>query len=121
MKIISIVIAIFIAGLAFFLVDLIASRPKPFSAIVVDKHYKPSITTTGSGYGVTSSGKVGVIVTSQHESEEFLLIVKKINGNIVTVKCRPELYYKKQVGNKINCQEYSGRFTGMTYSLDGVE
>lgn len=120
MPIVSSLIAIFILGLAFFLIDGIASKPEPFYGSVIDKYYKAKRNSTGTGYGMTSSGKSGVIVTSEHESEKFLLMVKTDNGKVVTVECEPELYYEKQVGQKIDCKAYKGFFTGSTWSMYGV-
>lgn len=120
MPIMSSLIAIFILVLAFFLIDGIASNPVPFYGIVIDKHYKAETNSTGTGYGMTSSGKGAVIVTSEHESEKFLLMVKTENGNVVTVECEPKLYYKKQVGQKIDCKAYKGLFTGATWSMYGI-
>lgn len=120
MPIVSSLIAIFILGLAFFLIDGIASKPEPFYGIVIDKHYKAERNSTGTGYGMTSSGKSGVIVTSEHESEKFLLMVKTESGQVVTVECVPTLYYEKQVGQKIYCKAYKGFFTGSACSMYGV-
>ena len=47
-------------------------------------------------------------------------MVKTENGNVVTVECEPELYYEKQVGQKIDCKAYKGLFTGATWSMYGV-
>ena len=120
MPIVSSLIAIFILGLAFFLIDGIASKPKPFYGSVIDKHYKAERNSTGIGYGMTSSGKSGVIVTSEHECEKFLLMVKTESGQVITVECEPTLYYEKQVGQKIDCKAYKGFFTGSTWSMYGV-
>ena len=120
MPIVSSLIAIIILGLAFFLIDGIASKPEPFYGTVIDKHYKAERNSTGTGYGMTSSGKRGVIVTSEHESEKFLLMVKTDNGKVITIECKPELYYEKQVGQKIDCKAYKGFFTGSTWLMYGV-
>lgn len=120
MPIRSSIIAIFILVFAFFLIDGIASKPEPFYGSVIDKHYKAERNSTGTDYGMTSSGKSGVIVTSEHESEKFLLMVKTESGQVVTVECEPELYYQKEVGQKIDCKAYKGYFTGSTWSMYGV-
>ena len=120
MPIVSSLIAISILGFALFLIDGIASKPEPFFGIVIDKHYKAERNSTGTGYGITSSGESGVIVTSEHERERFLLMVKTEGGKVVTVGCEPELYYEKQVGQKIDCKAYKGFFTGATWSRYGV-
>lgn len=120
MPIVSSIIAIIILGLTFLLIDGIASKPEPFYGSVIDKHYKAERNITGTGYGMTSNGTSGVIVTSEHECEKFLLMVKTENGNVVTVECEPELYYEKQIGQKIYCKAYKGFFTGSTWSMYGV-
>jgi hypothetical protein len=120
MPIVSSIIAIFILGIAFILIDGIASKPKPFYGSVIDKHYKAERNSTGTGYGMTSGGSSGVIITSEHESGKFLLMVKTESGEVVTVECEPELYYEKQIGQKIDCNAYKGLLTGWTWSMYGV-
>lgn len=120
MPIVSSLIAIFILGLAFFLIDGIASKPEPFYGSVIDKHYKAEITSVGTGTAVGSNGSVGVVTTTETDPEEFLIMVKTETGKIVTVKCEPELYYEKQVGQKIDCKAYKGLFTGATWSMYGL-
>lgn len=120
MPIVSIIIAIVILGFSFILIDRIASNPESFYGSVVDKHYKAERNSTGTGYGMTNNGKSGVIVTTEHEDEKFLIMVKTEGGKVVTVECEPEVYYKKEVGQKIECNAYKGYFTGWTWSLNGV-
>ena len=120
MPIVSSIIAIFILGIAFILIDVIESKPEPFYGSVIDKHYKAERNSTGFGYGMTSGGKSGVIVTSENESEKFLVMIKTETGKVVTVECEAELYYEKQVGQKFDCNAYKGLFTGWTWSMHGV-
>lgn len=120
MPIVSSIIAIVILGLAFILIDGIASKPEAFYGNVIDKHYEAESHRTGTGVGVTSSGKTGVVITSESEPEKFLLIVKTESGKIVTVNCEPELYYVKEVGEQVESNAYKGLFTGMVWSLRGV-
>lgn len=118
--IISTLMAIFILGLVFFLIDGIASKPELFYGNVIDKHYKPEINSTGTGYGITGGGKGGLIVTSEHEREKFLLMVKTEANQVVTIECEPNLYYEKQIGQKIECEAHKGYFTGITWSMYGI-
>jgi len=118
--IVSSIIAIVILGLAFVLIDGFASKPERFYGSVIDKHYKAERNSTGTGYGITSSGKNGIIVTTEHEGEKFLIMVKTESGKVVTVECAPEVYYQKEVGQKIDCNAYKGYFTGWTWSMHGV-
>lgn len=120
MPIVSIFIAIFILVFTFFLIDGIASKPEPFYGIIIDKHYKAERNSTSTGYVMPISGESGVIVTSEYESEKFLLMVKIEDVQVVTVECEPTLYYEKQVGQKIYCKAYKGFFTGSIWSMYGV-
>jgi hypothetical protein len=121
MPIASTLIAIFFLFFILFLIDGLASKPESFYGSVIDRNYKAEINGTGVGYGMTSSGKGGVIVTSEHQSEKFLLMVKTEKGDVVTVECEPELYYEKQAGQKIHCKHYKGFFTGLIWSTYGVK
>ena len=106
--------------LVLFCVDMFGGEDKYFEGTVIDKHYKAERNSTGTGYGMTSNGKMGVVVTSESEPEKFLVMVKTENAQIFTVKCSAELYYKKEIGEQIECNNYIGYFTGMSWSLRGV-
>ena len=120
MPIVSSIITIIILGFTFTLIDGIASKPEPFKGYVVDMHYKGESNSSGAGYGITSSGKSGIIVASEFEEGMFLIIVKTEKGEVVTVECDPELYYKKVIGDKIDCVANKGYFTGISWSLQGI-
>ena len=120
MPIVSSTIAIVILGLAFILIDGIAIKPEAFYGSVIDKHYKAERTSVRAGTAVGSNGNVGVVATTEVDPEEFLIMVKTASGKIVTVKCEPELYYEKEIGERIDCNAYKGLFTGMVWSLYGV-
>lgn len=117
MPVISSIFVLILIGLVFILTDVLMSKPEYFSGNVIDKHYKAKSHRTGTGVGVTSSGKTGVVMTSESEPEKFLLIVKTENGRVVTAKCEPELYYQKEIGQSIEFAIYKGRFTGMAWSV----
>lgn len=118
--VISSILALILFGLVFILVDGLMSKPEYYSGNVIDKHYSSASHKTGTGVGVTSSGQTGVVMTSESEPEKFLLIVKTENGKVVTAKCKPELYYQKEIGQSIEFAVYKGRFTGMSWSVRGV-
>lgn len=117
--ILSSIISLLLFGLIFILIDGISINKEPFSGIVVDKHYKAERNSTGTGYGMTSSGKTGVIVTSEHESEKFLVMVKTKSGKIFTVECEPSLYYSKKNGDEIFCHHQIGLFAKSIWSSYG--
>ncbi|MBE7671577.1 hypothetical protein F7649_10680 [Tenacibaculum piscium] len=120
MPIMSSVIALIILGVTFIVIDVINAKPKQFYGTIIDKHYKAERNSNGTGYGMTSNGKMGVVVTSESEPEKFLVMVEIENGKIFTVECSPELYYKKQIGEKIECNNHICSFTGMSWSKKGV-
>lgn len=120
MPIMSSIMALVILAVAFIIIDSTASKPEAFYGNVIDKHYEAQSHRTGTGVGVTSSGNTAVVVTSETEPEKYLLKVRTKGGNIVTVKCSPELYYQKEVGQSIDCIAYKGFFTGNIWSLHRV-
>lgn len=120
MPIVSSIIAIVILATSFFLIDGIASKPEAFYGNVIDKHYKAERASVGTGTAVGSNGNVAFLTTTEVDHEEFLIMVKNESGKIVTVKCEPELYYEKEIGERIDCNAYKGFFTGMVWLLYGV-
>lgn len=119
MPIVSSITAILILGLLFILIDRIAIKPEAFSGEVIDRHYKAERINSGTGLAVGGNGGIGVVTTTEVDSEEFLIMVKT-ESKIVTVKCKPELYYQKQVGERIDCNAYKGLFTGTVWYMDAV-
>jgi hypothetical protein len=120
MPVIGSIIALILFGLVFICIDGLMSKPEFYSGNVIDKHYSAESHRTGTGIGFTSSGQTGVVMTSEREPEKFLLMVKTKTGNVVTAKCKPELYYEKEIGQEIEFAIYKGRFTGMSWSVRGV-
>jgi hypothetical protein len=120
MPVISSILALILLGLVFICIDGLMSKPEFYSGNVVDKHYSAESHRTGAGVGVTSGGQTGVVMTSESEPEKFLLMVKTKTGNVVTAKCKPELYYEKEIGQEIEFVIYKGRFTGLSWAVRGV-
>lgn len=118
--IISSIFALIILFLIFILIDGIFSKPVYFSGVVVDKQYSAESTRTGTGYGVTSNGQTGVVVTTETEPEKFLIMVKTKSGKIFTAKCEPEVYYSKKEGQAIECYWSKGLITGWNWSIHCV-
>lgn len=120
MPIASSIITIVILGLVFIFIDVIASKSELFHGSVIDKHHKSERNSIETGYVMASNGNSTVIVTPNHEDEKFLIMVKTESGKVVTVECKPEIYYKKEIGQKIDCNAYKGYFTGWAWSLHGI-
>lgn len=102
----------------FLTVDVIACKTELFEAKVVDKHYQAESNRVGTGTTLTN-GKIGLVTVSEFEPEKYLLIVET-EKNIITIDVKPQLYYQKQIGQKINCKAYKGYFTGINWMCKGV-
>lgn len=113
------IFCILILIMGFFLLDSVMGIPEHHTGTVVDKHYKPERHSSGTGVGM-AGGKTAVVYTSSHESEAFLLMVKTSEGRIETVKCEPELYYEKEIGNNLEFKIRKGRATGFKWNVEGV-
>jgi len=120
MPVISGIFALIFLGILFITADSLMSKPEFYTGNVIDKHYSARSQRTGTGVGVTTGGQTAVVVTSTSEPEKFLLMVKTKSGSVVTVKCKPELYYEKEIGSPIEFAIFKGRFTGMSWGIQGV-
>jgi hypothetical protein len=96
--------------LVFFLVDGLASTSHDFKGVIVDKHYKAEHSSTGVGVGA----KGEAVVTTQHESEKFILMVKRA-GKVHTVTTTAEKYYQHSIGDQVKCKEWKGLITKQTW------
>lgn len=116
----TIITGIIIAVLILTLVDGIFYQPEDMKGIIVDKHYKAERNSIGTGTAITSNG-VGIVTTTEVDPEEFLVMTKDVTGKIVTVKCSPELYYKKEFGDTIYFNANKGLITDIIWSYKGVK
>lgn len=121
MPIVSSIMAIVFFGIVFVITDSLVLNSEIYNGYVVDKRYQAESNKIGTGVGVSSSGKSAIVITSESEPEKFLIMVKTEDGKISTVKCSPELYYKKEIGDKIQFKANKGMFTGIVWSLRGVK
>lgn len=121
MPVISSILTLIILGTIFLFIDGITSKPEFYYGNVIDKHYLAKKHRTGTGFGVTGDGRIGIITTSENEPEKFILMVKTENGDIVTTDCKPEIYYKKEIGQEIEIAIYKGRFTGIDWYAEGIK
>jgi hypothetical protein len=101
----------------FIFCDVYFSQAEPFAGTVIDKHYRAESTSTGVGTVYNPQGGAGLVTTTSHDPEAFLLMVKTASGQVVTAECESSLYYSKQVGNTVQCYNYTGKFTGGTWYI----
>lgn len=121
MKDLNLLIIFITLLVSFFIIDVVASNKQGFKGVVIDKHYKSSRTSVGSGVATGANGSSTVVTTVQTEPEEFYLIVRTTNCDIVTVKCSSELYYSKEISQDITCEYYIGLFTGAIIGQLGIK
>jgi hypothetical protein len=103
-------VGLVILGAVLVLVDALASTGHDFIGVIVDKHYVSEHSSTG--VGVNSKGES--VITTHHESEKFLLMVKSVDG-IKTVTTTSEKYYQYSVGDQVKCKEWKGLITNLTW------
>ncbi len=104
-----------------FILDGVYSIPERHNGVIVDKQYKPESNSTGTGIGTTSNGSTTIVTTSEHESEQFIIILKTNSGVIITAESKSELYYSKSIGEKVKYDVYKGYFTGVIWGRLAVE
>lgn len=110
-----------LAFVAFVLVDVVFIKRVEYTGIIIDKHYAPSQSSYGVGNTINANGQVGIISTSSYEAEKFLIMVKTVNGQIVTTESEPELYYKNKIGDSVLCKSFLGRLTGIDWYNETIK
>jgi hypothetical protein len=115
----GVIVIIVILSLALITLDSLMGVPEQLQGTVLEKHYVPERSSTGTGVG-SAGGKTAVVITSEHDPEKFLVMVRTPAGKIETVKCSPELYYQKEVGDQLQFRIKRGRFTGSKWSVKGL-
>ena len=120
MPIITYTMLFLIFLISFICFDIFKSNKEIFNGIIVDKHYKAEVNKTGYGYGTTSNGGSGVIITNSNESEKFLIMVKNEQGHVLTVDCDSDLYYTKEIGSNVECIKKIGKYTNTVWSIEAI-
>ena len=114
----TVAIVVGIALLLFIGIDATVRTNTPMNGTVIDKHYEPSHSSTGTGYVTTGNGSGGVVVSSHHESEQFVMMVRTSTGQVVTVESSPETYYSTKTGDSVEFYEQRGVITGIVYRYE---
>jgi len=109
-SLLTVIIVLVSLILLFGFVDIFFSKEIPFNGIVIDKHYKSESSSYGTGVAYTTKG-MAVVTTHQSSPEEFLVMVKKPNGEVITISCEASMYYAKKINQSISCISDVGYFT----------
>lgn len=117
------IITLLFAFIVFFIIDTagLLTTPEHIEGTIVDKQYESESNRTGTGTAIGANGNVGIITTYEYEAEKFLLIIRTKNGEIKTVYCSPELYYSKEKGQLLLCDNYKGLITGSSIKIYGIK
>ena len=107
--------------LLLFLVDLLASQPVTYSGTVLDKHYEAERSDLGTGAAITPDGEVGIVMTTDSTPEQFVLMIRTEDQKVITVKCKPELFYQKKIGDSMVYVVNRGLLTGWVWSIKPAE
>ena len=114
------VFGVLLGFLLLLLVDGLASTTVQHQGVVLDKHYEAERSGLGTGTAITPDGEVGIVTTTESEPEQFVLMIRTEDQKVITVKCKPELFYQKEVGDAMVYVVNRGLLTGWVWSVEPV-
>ncbi|MGX5854529.1 hypothetical protein ACWKW6_12835 [Dyadobacter jiangsuensis] len=108
--------AVFVIGFFLFIgVDLFSGKTIQHAGTIVNKVYIPERTYVQTHTRQNARGRTEFYTTWEHDPARWLLYVESLDGKVMAVDCRPELFYTKQNGQVIPYLVTYGRFTGIPY------
>jgi len=119
--VVATLIGIVVLFFVFVIIDCIGSKSEILVGNVIDKHYKAESIHYGTKTNYISKGNYETITTREVDPEKYLIIAKFNDGQIVTVECSTNLYYQKNVGDKIDVKINKGLLSGAIWSIKGVK
>lgn len=111
----NIIFVLSVLFLCLLVVDCFYHTKEEFKCTVVDKHYKASSESVGTGNVIGSNGVVSVVSTYEYESEKFILIVETLENEIITIECDPKVYYSLNKESKIVAYHMIGNLFGFNW------
>ena len=114
------IFGVLLGFLLLLLVDGLALTTVQHRGVVLDKHYEAERSGLGTGTAITSDGEVGIVTTTESEPEQFVLMIRTEDQRVITLKCTPELFYQKDVGDAMVYAVHRGLFTGWVWSVEPV-
>lgn len=112
-----VLIAFLASVVAFVIVDDVMGTDSSGVAVVLEKVYEPSRTSTGVGTVITPSGGIGTGVVSSYSSEEFILLVETVDG-VETVETTADRYFRVNPKDTITYTIRRGWVTGWIVDRD---
>ncbi len=82
-------------------------KEREFEVKVISKAFNPSSSSTGVGYGMGSSGKGGMVMTTSFESEAYIIIYeRRDNSKIGNTEIEADVWAKLERGDHLKLKEY---------------
>lgn len=109
-----------LAAIIVILLDMLSSigNYEVRTGIVLGKHYVPESLSTSVGTGIvtTPNGTMPVTtVSTDYREEEYILVVRRFNGEAENVDCTPDIYYTKSANDTLSYKAYYGRILGLHF------
>ena len=111
----NIIVVLSVLFLCLLLVDSLYYTREEFKCTVVDKHYKASSESVGTGNAIGGKGGVSVVSTYEYEPEKFILIVETLEHEIITIECDPKVYYSLNKESKTVAYHMIGNLFGFNW------
>jgi len=111
MEIVFYIMAIAVILGIYWIIEWFTSRYYESSGKIIDKLHTPESSSIGTGMGMVG-GQAAVVVTSQHSSEKWFVMVRDDEDNKVEkVYCSDDFFYNHKIGDKITFRAKVSRFT----------
>lgn len=95
--------------------DVLFSKPKIMSGIVVDKLYVPAKQNSGPSVTPYSRYKSYDYTITAQKQHQWIAFVKLSDGSVLKVNCHSDHYEQKQIGDTLHFKEYTGDLLGIDY------
>lgn len=97
-SVLGLLVALLVGALILKAVDYFSGHDENMTVTVIEKVYSPPHSSSGTGVGVGGNGQVGMVVTFNHESEKYILLVKDKNGVTFSREVDAASYAKAAIG-----------------------
>jgi hypothetical protein len=97
-----------VVALGVFVADMFVTEPYTVQGQVIGAEYTPA--SSGTGIGVSSSGKPVIVTTN--ESEKWTLVIS-VKGKVETFEVSPDMFYSVKVGEPVEMSCRKGKVIGI--------
>jgi hypothetical protein len=106
------VLLVSVMGPLLVLIAVLLFQPTEAIAVngyLVGKEYTPASSSVGVGSGVSSDGKPVTVVTTNHKSEKWSVVLE-VNGEYLTLEVSPKTYYALPDASNVSLVCYRGKW-----------